>query len=149
MPSEPTFGTERRTMPSVLINIDVDDLERGIDFYTRAFALRVGRRLGPHIAELLGAETAVYLLEKAPGTDPYDGAARARDYARHWTPVHLDWIVDDVGEALKHVESLGAVVEAGVAEHAWGRIALFRDPFGNGFCLVEFRGRGYEEFATG
>ena len=148
MPSDPMLGSERRIMPSVLINIDVDDLERGIDFYTRAFALRVGRRLGPHIVELLGAETPVYLLER-PGTAPFDGAVRPRNYARHWTPVHLDWIVGNVDDALKHVESVGGVREAGVAEHAWGRIALMSDPFGNGLCLVEFRGRGYDEIATG
>ncbi len=25
------------------------------------------------------------------------------------------------------------------------RLAILADPFGNGFCLLEFRGRGYDE----
>jgi hypothetical protein len=34
-----------------------------------------------------------------------------------------------------------------VQTHAWGRIALLADPFGNGFCLLQFTGRGYDEIA--
>ena len=30
---------------------------------------------------------------------------------------------------------------------AWGKLALFADPFGHGFCLIEFLGRGYDEIA--
>jgi len=31
---------------------------------------------------------------------------------------------------------------------SWPRhIALMADPFGHGFCLIEFRGRGYDEIA--
>jgi hypothetical protein len=30
---------------------------------------------------------------------------------------------------------------------SWGRIAHFADPFGNGFCLLEFLNRGYDEIA--
>lgn len=36
----------------LLINIDVDDLERAVAFYTRAFDLRVGRRFGTFAAEI-------------------------------------------------------------------------------------------------
>ena len=32
--------------------------------------------------------------------------------------------------------------------HAWGRIAHMADPFGHGFCLIQFVGRGYDEVAT-
>jgi len=31
---------------------------------------------------------------------------------------------------------------------AFGQIAVLSDPFGNGFCLLEFAGRGYDEVAT-
>ncbi len=41
---------------TALINIDVDDLERAVSFYTAAFGLKVGRRLGPSVVELLGAD---------------------------------------------------------------------------------------------
>ena len=31
---------------TLLVNIDVDDLHKGIDFYTKAFGLAIGRRFG-------------------------------------------------------------------------------------------------------
>ncbi|MGH8501644.1 MAG: VOC family protein [Gammaproteobacteria bacterium] len=37
-------------MVEMLVNIDVDDLDKAIDFYGRALGLRVGRRLGATIA---------------------------------------------------------------------------------------------------
>ena len=38
-------------------------------------------------------------------------------------------------------------LEKDIATAAWGRIALLADPFGNGFCLVEFSARGYDAIA--
>jgi hypothetical protein len=31
--------------------------------------------------------------------------------------------------------------------HKWGKLALMADPFGHGFCFVQFVGRGYDEIA--
>jgi hypothetical protein len=31
---------------------------------------------------------------------------------------------------------------------ALGKIAVLADPFGNGFCLIQFIGRGYDEIAV-
>jgi hypothetical protein len=31
--------------------------------------------------------------------------------------------------------------------HEWGRLALMADPFGNGYCFVQFLGGGYDEIA--
>src|SRR5687768_9330037 len=76
----------------ILVNVDVDDRERAIAFYTSAFELRVGRRMGDDFVELLGASSALYLLVKAAGTEPCAGAVRT--YARHWTPVHMDFVVE-------------------------------------------------------
>ena len=39
----------------VLINIDVDDLARGVAFYTQAFGWQEARHLGDSVIELLGA----------------------------------------------------------------------------------------------
>jgi lactoylglutathione lyase len=136
-------------MATILINIDIDDLERGIRFYTEAFDLRPGRRFGAHAIELLGGGAPIYLLVKAPGTAPFQGAPGPRDYRRHWTPVHLDLVVADLDAALERAESAGARREGGVAEHTWGRLALLCDPFGHGFCLLQFKGRGYDEIASG
>jgi len=135
-------------MPGLLVNIDVDDLERATDFYTRALGLTVGRRFGLDAVELLGAVVPVYLLAKAAGTSPAPGAS-PRDYRRHWTPVHLDIVVDDLDAALARAVAAGATREGEASTFAWGRLALLADPFGHGFCLVQFLGRGYDEIATG
>ena len=41
----------------------------------------------------------------------------------------------------------GARLEQPVAEHEWGKLALLADPFGHGFCFVEFLGHGYDAIA--
>ena len=51
-----------------LINIDVPDLDAALAFYTRAFGLHVGRRLGEEVVELLGGAAPVYLLLKPEGS---------------------------------------------------------------------------------
>ncbi|ACG74117.1 Glyoxalase/bleomycin resistance protein/dioxygenase [Anaeromyxobacter sp. K] len=131
----------------LLVNVDVDDLARAVAFYTQAFGLRVGRRFGGAAAELLGASSPIYLLENRAGSAPYPGAATAREYGRHWTPVHLDVAVPALEPALARAEAAGARREGDVAERPWGRMARLADPFGHGICLLEFRGRGYDEIA--
>ena len=132
----------------LLVNVDVDDLERGIAFYIGAFGLRVGRRFAESGIELLGGPAAIYLLAKKGGTLPFGGATATRDYRRHWTPVHLDFVVTDVEAAVERAVAAGARSEGEIASHVWGRMALMSDPFGNGFCLIEFVGRGYEEIVS-
>ncbi len=130
-----------------IANIDVDDLKKGIEFYTRGLSLRVGRRLGGTIVELLGASIPIYLLENAAGSAASALPAVPRNYARHWTPVHLDFVVEEIEYAVANARAAGAKLEGDVETHVWGRIAHFSDPFGNGFCLLEFRGAGYDEIA--
>lgn len=133
----------------LLVNIDVDDLQRGIAFYTRAFDLRPGRRFGDDGIELLGAAVHLYLLVKAPGTPATRGHTHAvRDYHRHWTPVHLDIVVPDIDAAIERAVQAGATLEQPADTARWGRLALLADPFGNGFCLVQFLNRGYDEIAS-
>lgn len=132
-------------MPSVLINLDVDDIERAVVFYTQALGLRVGRRFDAGFVELLGAEAPLYLLLKAASTEPFAGAAQPRSYARHWTPLHLDFVVADLDAAIARAVACGAVLEAAPTQEPYGRLALLHDPFGHGFCLLQFEGRGYDE----
>ncbi|WP_332610189.1 GNAT family N-acetyltransferase [Achromobacter sp. ESBL13] len=135
----------------LLVNIDVPDLEHAIVFYQRAFGLTLHRRLGPKAAEMLGANAPIYLLEKAAGSPAAGaagaagGAAPSRDYARHWTPVHLDVVVPDVDAAVDQAVAAGAILEGPAAAHAWGRIAHLSDPYGHGICILQFLGRGYDE----
>lgn len=130
----------------LLVNIDVPDLGRAIAFYTEAFGLRVTRRFGAGGAELSGWPVRVYLLQKAEGSA---GAGTSlRHYDRHWTPVHLDVVVDDLETALSRALAAGAQVETEIRTEAWGKIVVLADPFGHGLCLIEFRGRGYDEIAA-
>jgi predicted enzyme related to lactoylglutathione lyase len=132
----------------LLVNIDVDDLPRATAFYTDAFGLTIGRRLGPDVVELLGARSPIYLLAKPAGTAASTVSTDRRTYRRHSTPVHLDFVVDDIAAALERARAAGATVETPVRTAAWGKIAVLADPFGNGFCIIEFLGRGYDEIAN-
>lgn len=136
-------------MARLIVNVDVDDLEKAVRFYTSALGLRVGRRFAGGGVELVGAEVPIYLLVAVPGTAPFRGASLMRDYARHWTPVHLDFAVDDIEAALELAVAAGAKVEVPIERHEYGKLAVLADPFGHGLCLLQFEGRGYDEIATG
>ncbi len=131
----------------LLVNIDVDDLGRGIDFYCASFGLVVGRRFGAAGVELLGGSAPVYLLVKPAETRASPESLQTRDYQRHWTPVHLDIVVEDMDAAVRRAVAAGAKLEQPVRTSGWGKLALMADPFGHGFCLVEFLGRGYDEIS--
>jgi catechol 2,3-dioxygenase-like lactoylglutathione lyase family enzyme len=131
---------------NLLVNIDVDDLEKATRFYCDALGLSVGRRFDGWL-ELVGAAAPIYLLPKAAGTPVSPRAKQKRDYARHWTPVHLDFVVPDLRAALKRALAAGATLEQEVGTHAYGHLALLADPWGNGFCLLQFTGRGYDEIS--
>ena len=68
-------------------------------------------------------------------------AATRRRYSRHWTPVHPDIVVDDVDAAVERAVAAGAKLEAPAKDAAYGRIAMLADPFGHGFCLLQFNRR--------
>lgn len=129
--------------------VDVADVSAAIDFYARALGLEVGRRFTDEWVELVGGPIPIDLLGRGAGTatNPGPGAPR-RDYARHWTPVHLDFEVPDLDAAVERARAAGAAVEGEIGSYAWGRIARLADPFGHGFCMLEFRGRGYDEIGN-
>lgn len=129
---------------SFLVNIDVDDLEKAIDFYRSAFELHVGRRFGVFGVEMLGSSAPVYLLMKSPDSIATPDTSLQRCYKRHWTPVHLDFVVDDIETAVQRAVSAGAQIEKPVTTQEWGKLALLADPFGHGFCFVEFLEGGYD-----
>lgn len=132
-------------MNALLVNIDVDDLEKATRFYCEGLGLRVGRRFDGW-TELVGSAAPIYLLPKAQGSAAFAGGAK-RDYARHWTPVHLDFVVPDIVRAIERAVAAGATLERDATTHAYGLLALLADPFGNGFCFLQFTGRGYDEIA--
>ncbi|MFD2838397.1 VOC family protein [Azotobacter vinelandii] len=132
----------------LLVNIDVDDLEKAVRFYGTAFGLSIGRRFGgPWRGNDRRLGPPIYLLAKAAGTPVSDLTSQVRNYARHWTPTHLDFVVEEIEGAVERAVRAGARLERPVATHEWGRLALMSDPFGHGFCFVQFLGRGYDEIA--
>ena len=133
---------------SLLINIDVDDLKKAVEFYCAALDLTVGRRFGHDAVELLGANAPIYLLAKPNGTVASISSRHLRSYARHWTPIHLDFVVDTIEAAVDQARNAGARLEGQIRTNNWGKIAMLADPFGHGICLIEFVGRGYDEIAS-
>lgn len=133
------------TTMRLLLNLDVSDLDAAETFYVAAFGLRPARRLGDGVLELSGAQVPIYLLRKPAGSTGAGGSVR--DYARHWTPLHVDVVVDDLDAALARALAAGAIQESAIREAAWGRIVQLADPFGHGWCLLQFLGRGYDEIA--
>jgi predicted enzyme related to lactoylglutathione lyase len=131
----------------MLVNIDVNDLPKGVAFYQQAVGLRPGRRFGSLGVEMLGASSAVYLLMKPEGTRPSSNADEMRRYRRHWTPVHLDFVVAELDAAVSRAIDAGARLEGEIQTHEWGRIAHMADPFGHGICFIQFLGNGYDEIA--
>jgi len=62
--------------------------------------------------------------------------------------VHLDFVVADVEAAAARAVAAGATLERPIQDAPWGRMANLADPFGHGLCLLEFRGRGYDEVSS-
>ena len=137
------MGEER-----LLINIDVPDIEQAIAFYTAALGLSVGRRFDAQFVELVGAAAPFYLLQKKAGTSIGPAGGDTRRYTRHWSPIHPDFAVDDLDAAIARAVAAGAVQEGETCEAPYGRIAMFGDPFGHGFCLIEFNERGYDSMVA-
>jgi len=141
------MSADRMGLMDFIANIDVDDLQKAVDFYQAAFGLRVGRRFGASGVEMLGGPTPIYLLLKATHTAATNTEGQLRRYDRHWTPMHLDFVVEDIEPAVQIAVAAGARLETAISTASWGKLALMADPFGHGFCFVQFIGRGYDEIA--
>ncbi|HEY9197970.1 MAG TPA: VOC family protein [Gammaproteobacteria bacterium] len=127
----------------VIVNIDVPELAPAIEFYTAALGLTLTRMLDDDVAELTGATSVIYLLRHPPGSNPVSSHPLTRHYARHWTPVHMDFVVDDVARAARRALDAGAIQESDGVEWRGSNCISFSDPFGHGFCLIEFADQTY------
>jgi predicted enzyme related to lactoylglutathione lyase len=132
-------------MREIRVCIDVDDLERGSAFYRDVLGLRPGRQLGDAWVEMLGATSVIDLLAVPAGSRPSKALADTRrDYSRHWTPVHLDFVVDDIEAAIARALESGATLDREIQERPFGRMANLGDPFGHGICLLQMNEKGYD-----
>jgi predicted enzyme related to lactoylglutathione lyase len=124
--------------------IEVTDAARGIAFYCGGLGLTLKRRLSPRWIELAGANVPIFLLADRPTVADLGRTTATRSYERHWTPVHLDFIVDDIDATVARLTALGGSLDRDLGTREYGRIAYMADPFGNGFDLIEFSGAGYD-----
>jgi predicted enzyme related to lactoylglutathione lyase len=122
---------------TVSISIDVPSLAEGIAFYAGAFGFTKKAEPVPGVVVLEGRNLELCLLEKPAGSRPAPDTDDWRRYARHWTPVHLDFHVDDLHVALERAVALGAKREQLFENAEHGSAAFCSDPFGHGFCLLE------------
>lgn len=124
-------------MIKVSVNIDVPNLADGYRFYCAAFGFEKLSEPYPGVMLLKGGNVEVALLAKPAHSQPAAHTKDRRSYDRHWTPVHLDFLVDDFKKALATAVAAGAVQEQIFADTQHGSIAFCSDPFGNGFCVLE------------
>jgi len=132
-------------MKQIRVCIDVDDVERAVAFYRDVLGLTPGRRLGDDWVEMLGATSPIDLLRVRAGSKPSATLKGAtRDFGRHWTPVHLDFLVDDLDDVVRRACAAGATLDREVQERPYGRMANLADPFGHGLCILQLNERGYD-----
>jgi predicted enzyme related to lactoylglutathione lyase len=118
------------------VSVDVPNLEEGLRFYCQAFELAEIARPIATYAILKRGEAQIGIMEKPAGTKPAMGSDDIRRYERHWTPVHIDFHVDDFNAALARALNAGAKCEQKFDKPGRPPIAFCSDPFGNGFCIV-------------
>ena len=122
-------------MIKISVSIDVSSLKKAEAFYVEALGCKKVRDQGPNMAVLSTENCNIYLQEKEAGTKPLVSSEVVRDYKRHWTPVHLDFLTKDIDVVVERVLQLGGLHEGGESGD-WGSIAYCADPFGNGFCVI-------------
>lgn len=119
----------------ISISIDVPDLALAEKFYTEALACKKVRAQGENMIILEVDKTNLYLIKCAANSHPIPSKQVKRTYERHWTPVHLDFLCDDVNRTVENI-----VLHGGSCENKesgeWGSIAYCVDPFGNGLCII-------------
>ncbi|MGH7948032.1 MAG: VOC family protein, partial [Candidatus Binataceae bacterium] len=71
--------------------IDVHDVDRAVKFYGQGLGLKVARH-EREWAQLKVGRQMLWIMKIKPGRD----GKITRNYRRHWTPVHLDFVVDDI-----------------------------------------------------
>ena len=118
------------------VTIDVPELEAGLKFYREAMGLAEVARPLPTYVVLKCGDARIGLVEKRAGTKPAQGSDDVRRYERHWTPVHIDFHVDDFEAVLSTLLNAGAICEQRFEGGKHPPVAFCSDPFGNGFCVI-------------
>jgi predicted enzyme related to lactoylglutathione lyase len=130
-------------MTTIGICVDVGNVDRAVDFYRDALGLRLIEKGDGWATMALGEQTFFLGIPWGP-----DGRIE-RDHRRHWTPVHLDFVVEDFGAAVERAIKAGAKLDRHVLRRPdLGDMANMSDPSGNGFDLIERTARHDRERAA-
>ncbi|MCZ6758827.1 MAG: VOC family protein [Gemmatimonadetes bacterium] len=120
------------------ITIDVDDLDRAVEFYCGGLGLTLVER-NPEWARVELNGQIFWLCRFAAG--PHGNVDR--DFRRHWTPIHLDFIVDDVDKAVDRALAAGGRLDGEIRRKqpepigCRSDVANLSDPAGNGVDLLQ------------
>ena len=120
----------------VTVSLDVPSIDEGLKFFGEAFGFVETSRPHPGYAVISAGDSTIGLLAKPAGSSPAPGSDDVRRYERHWTPVHIDFRVDNFEAALERVLSAGAKSEQVHRVDGYPPVAFCNDPFGHGFCIV-------------
>ncbi|WNZ57612.1 VOC family protein [Microbulbifer sp. MKSA007] len=121
-------------MIKLSISIDVSNIKQAEDFYIKALGCKKLRdQAGMSVISVENCD--IYLQEKEARSAAAPTETAERNYSRHWTPVHIDFLTENVDEIVKRIVKLGGKHEGG-ERGDWGTIAYCSDPFGNGFCVI-------------
>ena len=130
---EGNLGVTMSMNNQVSVSIDVGDLTKAVEFYTKALGCAVKAKFTDQWEVLTLGGLDIHLQQKEAGTTA--AANEHRRYERHWTPIHLDFGVEDIRSASAEVEKYdGSTESQSFSDRA--DIAICADPFGNGFCLI-------------
>jgi hypothetical protein len=65
----------------------------------------------PRWVELAGTNLSIFLLADRPAMAEL-GTTKVHDFGRHWTPVHLDFIVSNLYEIVERLRDLRASLDS-------------------------------------
>src|SRR5258708_19709700 len=94
------------------ICIDVDNVERAVEFYGRGLGLTVVEKR-PDWAQIKLGDQTCWIMKAPAGAQ----GQISRDYRRHWTPVHLDFAVDDIDAAVKRAPDAAGKLQRQIHPH--------------------------------
>jgi len=118
------------------MSIDVPSIAEGAKFFGDVFGFVETARPHPGYAVMSGGDVSLGLLAKPAGSRPAPDADDVRRYVRHWTPVHIDFRVEDFEATLEKALGAGAKAEQVHRVVGYPPVAFCCDPFGHGFCIV-------------
>ncbi len=121
--------------------IDVENAEKAIEFYGPGIGLRLIKS-DKRWAKMADGDTVFWIMEMPVGTPPFAEAPSPRGYARHWTPVHLDFVVADIDAAVARAIAAGGRLEGAIRRRPDGGLANMVDPSGNGLDLIQRSEKG-------